>query len=197
MDDLKDGIKKYWPFLLGGLIAVYLLMRAGSSSSSGSTGSDYAAYLAAQSQKAAAGQAAQAQQAQIDTVNRSLDLQQQAQNETAQTNYLAAQGGIIQAIGQMSGNLASALYQPALVAISSASQENQAALATAAGVAVGGYNAQGTMLNTSASSIQSVSQAVASMSEINVPQRQSPFDTLMQSATRLGTAYIQSPYTFH
>lgn len=195
MDDFKDGIKKYWPFLLGGLIAVYLLMRSSSAQSSSS--SDYAAYLAAQAQNATAGQAAQGQQAQIDIANRSLDLQQQAQDSAAQTNYLAAQGGIIQAIGDMSGKLATALYQPALVAISSASQENQAALATAAGVAVGSYQAEGTMLNTSASSIQSVSQAVASMSNINVPQRTSPFDMLMQSATRLGTAYIQSPYTFH
>lgn len=197
MDDLKEGIKKYWPFLLGGLIAIYLLMRAGSSNSASSGSSDYAAYLAAQSQQAIAGQTAQAQQAQIDVANRSLDLQQQAQNEAAQTNYLTAQGGIIQAIGDMSGKLATALYQPALVAISSASQDNQAALATAAGVAVGGYQSEANMLNTSASSIQSVSQAVASMSNINVPQRTSPFETLMQSATRLGTAYIQSPYTIH
>lgn len=200
MDDIKDSIKKYWPYLLGGLIAIYFLTRStGSSTSSGS--GDYAAYLAAQSN--AAGVNAQTQQAnaaiqaQKDIADKQIELQKEDLYATAQTNYLTAQSGIIQAIGQAAGNLASSLYQPAMVAMATASTENQVALNAAAGVAVGGFNTQANLINTGASSIQSVAQAVSSMSGINVPKKSNPFETFMNSITRVGTAYVQSPFTLH
>jgi arabinogalactan endo-1,4-beta-galactosidase len=78
--------------------------------------------------------------------------------------------------------------------MTNASNENQTALAAASAVAVGDYNAQVGLVNAGSQSVQSVSQAVSSMSNINAPKTESPFTTFMNSMTKLGTSYINSPF---
>lgn len=87
MDNVKDILKKYWPYIVGGIVGLYLIMRySGGSSSSG--GSDYGAFLQAQTAAAAQNANLQAQsnaqsaqlQAQSAAQNAALKLQQDQQN---------------------------------------------------------------------------------------------------------------------
>lgn len=77
MDNVKDILKKYWPYIVGGIVGLYLIMRySGGGSASGGT-SDYGAFL--QAQTAAATQNANLQ-AQSNAQNAALKLQQDQQN---------------------------------------------------------------------------------------------------------------------
>ena len=77
MDNAKELLKKYWPYVVGGIVGLYLIMRFSGGSSSSGGSSDYGAFL--QAQTAAAAQNANLQ-AQSNAQNAALKLQQDQQN---------------------------------------------------------------------------------------------------------------------
>lgn len=197
MDDAKNFISKYWPWLLGGLIALYLIMRSGSASSS-SSGTDYATYLAAQSQ--AAGQAAQvglAQQAQDQSnalANATLNAQVQSNAGQQQIDYLNAQGSVAQAVGGAAAQLVGALYQPSIVAMSGANYENGVALQSAAGIASTGFVSQSAMLDSASKSIGSVASGLQTFGNVKAPQSTS--SQLLQTFGMLGSQVVGNSNPF-
>lgn len=77
MNNAKEILKKYWPYIVGGIVGLYLIMRFSGGSSSSGGSSDYGAFL--QAQTAAAAQNANLQ-AQSNAQNAALQLQRDQQN---------------------------------------------------------------------------------------------------------------------
>lgn len=79
MDDVKGFVKSYWPYILGGVAGIYLVMRYSGGSSQGN---GTAQFLAAQAQAGAATQQAGAQsqaiQAQAESEKQQLNMQSKA-----------------------------------------------------------------------------------------------------------------------
>jgi len=153
MDDIKPLIKKSWPYALGIVAGLWLIMRYSGSSSS--SGSDYASLLAAQSaaaaQNAQIGLQQQAMQQAADEQARQDQLASQAQQAQAQTDYLNAQASMASAVGAAASGVLGALYQPTINALNAASYENAAVYQSAAGVAAAGYASQADMIGSVAS----------------------------------------------
>lgn len=172
MDETKEIVKKYWPYLVGGLIALWLLLKMSGSSSSSSDAA-YAAYL--QQQTAAGTAAAQIglQQQSLDQSNAlataTLNAQQQATQGQQQIDYLNAQGNIAQSVAGAAASLVGALYQPTVAAQVSAASENQTALAAASAVAAAGFNAQSTLSANGSNAVQSVASGLQTFGNIKAP----------------------------
>ncbi len=191
MDEAQDFIKKYWPYLLGGLIAIYLLMRSGSSSASSDSGM-YSAYLAAQTQAANTNAQAQLQQsalhqqAQMRTAQ--LTAQTQAVQGQQQIHYLTAQGSVAQAVGGAAANLVRALYQPAITAMGSSAYENAATLNAASQVAVGGFATQAALADSASKSVDSVATGLQTFGQIQAPK--SNMSNLFSTLGQLGNTAL-------
>lgn len=135
--EMPEPVKKYWPYLLGGAVGLYLLMRSSSGSAAAPASTDYASLLAAQS-------AANASQGQLGLQAASL----QAQTQVALANV---QGQSDIANTQANASLTIAGYQrdSALAATAAAVNDSnnaaqvgfvsaQAQLAASAGAATAG-----------------------------------------------------------
>lgn len=180
MDDVKDFVKQYWPYIVGGLVGIYLLLRFSGGSSSGGGSSDYAAFMQAnaqasqqnaqlQAQQAAlAAQAAQAAgelqlnrdalNAQISKDKATLALQQSAVYTEGFNAFQTSQAAMATAIGGSAAQVITALNQPAITAMQAAAVENAAALEAAGNVAVGSYSAQAAMQAANAATVAAVGQ---------------------------------------
>lgn len=93
MDDAKDFLSKYWPYIVGAVVGLYLILKfSGGNSASNST--DYASLLAAQAaasqQNAQIGMAQQAQQSQVDLANKQIDSQNAIANKSLDLQASAA-----------------------------------------------------------------------------------------------------------
>lgn len=156
MADAQDFIKKYWPYILGGVAGLYLLSRQTGGGQPqtvvlGGGGMSDAAYMAQaqiasiEAQSAIDRQMLQMQQTQLDrehTLNLSaLEAQTRAASDANLTNYLAAQGAASQGVAQAASGVIAALTAPSIAAINSTAQENAYALQSAAAAAAAGYTA--------------------------------------------------------
>lgn len=154
MADVQDFIKKYWPYILGGVVGLYLLSRQTGSGQPqtvvlGGGGMSDAAYMAQaqmasiEAQSAIDRQMLQMQQTQMDrehTLNLSaLEAQTRAASDANLTNYLAAQGAASQGVAQAASGVIAALTAPSIAAINSSTQENAHALMAASQAAGDAY----------------------------------------------------------
>lgn len=154
MGDLQDFIKKYWPYILGGVAGIYLLTRQTSSTQPqtvvlGGGGMSDAAYMAQaqlasiEAQSAIDRQMLQMQQTQFDREHAlnlsSLEAQTRAASDANLTNYLAAQGAASQGVAQAASGVIASLTAPAIAAINSTAQENAYALMAASQAAGDAY----------------------------------------------------------
>lgn len=146
MGDLQDFIKKYWPYILGGVAGIYLLSRQTGGAQPQTVvlggGMSDAAYMA-QAQSAIERQMLQMQQTQFDrehALNLSaLEAQTRAASDANLTNYLAAQGAASQGVAQAASGVIAALTAPSIAAINSSAQENAYALMAASQAAGDAY----------------------------------------------------------
>lgn len=149
MDDTKEFLKKYWPYIVGGIIGLWLILRYSGGGSSGGGGADgaYSAYLQAQTaaaaQNAQLGMQQQAQQAQINLANKQLDVENNANYATAFNNFQTTQAQMANALGSSVSAVVGALNAPAITAMQSAAYENSAALQAAGNVAAQSFLTQG------------------------------------------------------
>lgn len=182
MDDIKAILKQYWPYIVGIVVGLYLILRysAGGSSggSSGSSGgSDYAAYMQAQT---AAGQQNAALQIQSQMASdknaldsRALDAQiainlaglevQKAKNYSDAFNtFQGTQAAMAEAIGGSAAAVLDALNKPAITAMQAGAVENMAAMEAAGNVASQSLLAQGGVVSSSAQTAGQISQGIGS-----------------------------------
>lgn len=168
--DVKQAVIKYWPYLLGGAIGLWLLTR--NRGGSGGT-SDYGAFL--QSQTAAGVATAQANgqleiaRAQIaaseNAANRehaynleAIGIQKQKVYADAMIGFNMSQAEMAKGIGASAGSVIGALNGPAMMAMEAAALENAAAMGASAQVAVGGYQAQADIVGHTSSVLDSVAK---------------------------------------
>jgi len=182
MDDLKDILKKYWPYILGGIVGIYLILRYTGGGSASAGGGDYAAFLQAQSAAAQQNAALQAQQAQIDAQkqavanqlqldrdalnaaiakdNATIDLQKAAVQAEAFNNFTTSQAAMAQSMGSSTAAVINALNAPALTAMQANAAENAAALNAAANAAAAGYLAQSEMVASGSNLAAGIASAI-------------------------------------
>jgi len=186
MSDTTEAIKKYWPWVAGGVVGLIIIVKIRGGGSSDPMAGFYAAQSQAAQQSAILGAQAKAQddayrlglaqiagQQDIAKINAGAimhqidaqkqvgmaDICRQAQSEqlmiagqtqigmvNAQANYTLAQGqaGLMAATG--AAQLVAQLQAPAIAGINAAAAENIAAYGAAGTVAVGGFNAQAHMI---------------------------------------------------
>jgi len=166
MDDIKGFVKKYWPYLLGGVVGLYLILRYSAGSSGSSSGdAGYGAFLQAQtaaaSQNAAAQLQAQAQANQLALDSKALDAQiafntgqlnvtRDKNIADAYNNFQTTQAAMAGAIGSSTAQIIGALNAPAITAMQAGAIENAAALEAAGNVAANSFLAQGSVVGSSA-----------------------------------------------
>lgn len=164
MNDLPEMLKKNWPYVVGGIIGLYLVWRfmSGGSASGGDGG--LSAYYAAQAQQQAAAQSAAAQAAQIqaekDIAQQQYDLGLKQLQISGQTEYLKSQAQMAQAVGDSAAKLVGSLYTPTIAAMQSAAYENAAALTAASQVAAAGFISQQGTVQATSDVTRAVSDAV-------------------------------------
>lgn len=163
MEDTKTLVKQYWPYIIGAIAGLYLILKFFPSSNSNSQATDYATLMAAQSQ--AAGQAAQiglAQQSQSDQTalaSKSLDVQSQA-------TQIAGQASLAQSAAAGTSTILAALYAPAITAINASTAENAATVNAAAITAAAGFKSQSDIVVGTNNSLQAMAQAVNTWSGV-------------------------------
>lgn len=140
MQDTKEILGKYWPWLVGGIAGIYLISRY---SGGGGGGGDYAALMAQQSQAAQ-------QNAALSLQARQMEGQIAVAMSQAEAARTAAAG---QAAGQAAvgaANLISALNAPMVTAINAASADNKHTMETAALTTAAGFMSRGQMVTATA-----------------------------------------------
>lgn len=166
--DAKDAVKKYWPWMLGGVVGLYLLSRNSGSSSGGTVVMGYSdAAYAAQAQIAAVNAQTQLQSeaaAREHALNlAALEAQTKTANDANLAAYIAAQGTAAQGVAAAASGVIGSLLAPSVAAINASAYENAAALQAGADAASAGYLAQASITN---SSTQGASNFAQAMSEI-------------------------------
>lgn len=208
MDDVKDFVKKYWPYILGGVVGLYLLLRynAGGSTSSGDGG--YGAYLQTQAQMAqqnAASQAAaqtaanqlalqnKAIDAQIAYDNAALQVTRDANAATAFNQFQTAQAAMAGAVGSSTAQLIDALNKPAMTAMEAGAYENAAALGAAGNVAANSFLAQGSIVSSAVGAANAVGNMMGgvaqAMAGMEGGEMQGKYTGLINSGARAYGAY--------
>ena len=166
MDDVKGFVKKYWPYIVGGIVGLFLILRySGGSSSSGDGGAgNYAAMLQAQSQAAqqAAAIAAQQQAAAAEnaTNNKALDIANNKNYADAFNNFQLSQAEMAKSIGSSAAQVIAALNTPAVTAMQAGAVENAAALEAAGNVVANSFLAQAGIVQSSNSLAGSMASAL-------------------------------------
>ncbi len=174
-EELIDAAKKYWPWALGAVAAIWALGKVGgnSSASGTSTASDYSNLIAAQSEAAVQYAAIGMQQQQLQADNEYRSAQLFAEKEiAAQSNYnefIALQSAMAQSVGSSTAQVIGALNQPALQVLATASEENQAALYAASNVAVAEYQAIADINKSAADTVAGVGYAAGSYADTAGP----------------------------
>lgn len=166
MDDVKGFVKKYWPYIVGAIVGLYLILRfsAGSSGAGSSGDGGYSAMLAAQAQAAqqnaaiAAQQQAQKDQNAIN--NRALDVQNNKNYADAFNNFQTSQAAMAAALGDSVSKVIGSLNAPSITAMQAAATENAAALLAAGNVAANSFLSQGEMVKGNGTMISGIFQTV-------------------------------------
>jgi len=209
MDDAKELLKKYWPYIVGGIVGLYILLRYNGGGSASSGSSDYAALLAAQSQAASqnaaiGAQAAQAAgtlqlnrdalNAQIAKDNATLELQKKAVQAEAFNNFQSSQAAMAKSIGESTAGLITALNAPSITAMAAGAQENAAALLAAGNVAASAFTTQGNIVNAGASTVAAVGNAVGNMQPISITPKPSMLETVLGAANQGFATYMNGGF---
>lgn len=194
MDDIKGFAKKYWPYLLGGGVGIFLIMKMSGSKSQTVVmgGGDGGAFLAAQGQIANEGAAiamqGQIAQMQIDAQAREnqaaldfqasknlmdfdlglrkLDNEQNQINANAMVQFQVAQAAMADSVSTGAAGVIGQLSAPTIAAINSAGLENVAAMNSAAMVAAAGYLAQSDMTAASSNMVGSVAGSLGATNSV-------------------------------
>lgn len=154
MSDTTEAIKKYWPWVAGGVIGLVLIsyMRGGSSSGGTATVGGLSASESAQYGLQAASIAA----------NRDIALAKTTGENAAA--FLAAQGVAAQGVGEGVSQLLGVLQLPTITAINAGAAENVATINGAVAAQVGAFNAQASTLNSMAAGNLALAQTQATAS---------------------------------
>lgn len=148
--ELKEGLRKYWPWALGGVVGIYIVSKyMGGTSATSNAGSSYAAQLAAQSQQSAATTLGMAQiQAQSDAGNQAANIAMAklAADTSAQTasETIAYNNSVASVAAGAGSAIAQVIQAQSLLpatAINSAMAQNQTTLTASASTAIAGINA--------------------------------------------------------
>lgn len=206
MDDVKDFAKKYWPYILGGIIALWFLMRgSGGGNSGGSNVAGlYAAQAGASSQMAAINAQARMQEAELAArakeSDRNYELQSRALETARQKGLMEAQAQTAMAAGATAKGVLEGLYAPQIAAMQMAGYENAEVIRAAAGVAAAGFGAQADMIDSTSKATQAVSEVAGTWAGVTqgisgiFGNSKSPFETFADSATQLGMGVINRSY---
>jgi hypothetical protein len=158
-----DGAKKYWPWVLGGIVGLYLVSKYyGGNSETGYNGQTVLGYnseAAAQAQSARAQDfmmQTQANREMAETENQRLEI-----STAAQSAYTQSQSHMVLAVIESAVQLAAAQSLIPIAAINAASVSNQAALMAGADVASSANNAFADILRSEAIVVASQSSATA------------------------------------
>jgi hypothetical protein len=209
MEETKEFLKKYWPYLLGGVIGLYIIMKymgSGSSSTSAapaiaSAGPDTSLQqaqlgLAAQAQQAQINAQAAQLQAQVNAANGQLTLQSQALDVQNSANYASAfnqfqntQANMATAIGGAASQVVTALNQPAITALQAGAYENSAALQAAGNVAAQSFLAQGQVSQGTSAMFGKAISNLGSLGQFNAPQPPGPVGSAVNTGIRAYAAY--------
>lgn len=157
--DIKPVIKKYWPWMLGGVAGLYLITRMSGGAATGGgviTGGTDAATMQLAMQ-------AQQMQASNNLALASLASTTGKQNNDAQVQNILAQGAMAGQIGASAAGLITALNVPAITAINSANDLNKQAVNAAAAIAIGGYTSQAAQLQAAADAAGNYAGSMALM----------------------------------
>ena len=203
MEETTELLKKYWPYALGGVVGLYIILKyAGGSSSSGS--SDYGAYLQAQTaasaQQAQLGLQAQMQQSQIDAqttqannqyalAQQSLDVQNSANYANAFNTFQNTQANMAQALGGAASQVIGALNAPAITALQAGALENSSALQAAGNVAAQSFLAQGQVSQGTSNMFGNAIKGLSGLGQFSAPQPPGPVTSAVGTAGRAVAAY--------
>ena len=150
--DAKELAKKYWPYAVGGVVGIIVLMKInGGGSSSNSSG--LASMVAAQN--AAAGQAAA-----LGLQSRQLDIQEKAMLADAAAKQTAAGAQAAAAAGASATGIIRELYAPSVAAINAGAAENIATLQSAAVLTGQSYKSRADMILATAGTAASYADAI-------------------------------------
>ena len=200
MDDLKPMIKKYWPYVLGGVVGIYLIVKFSSPKAVSQGDGGYSAFLNSQAQAGAMQSQnalqSQALQAQIDADERKsarefevfnlqsnrdyelttkrLELEQTAIHANAMNQFQLSQAAMAQSVSQGAAGVIGELSRPSIHAMNSAASENAAALQAAAMAAAGGYLAQSDMVSSMSGMVGDVSKSLGATNSALAAIAQSP-----------------------
>lgn len=147
MSDATGAVKKYWPYLLGGAVGIFIIVKMNGSSSGGNYAAD----------TNAAGQA-----------NAVLGLQSQAlANQAAKDSmagsiaFMAAQGEVAKGVGSAASGVITSLYGPSIAAINAGAAENAITINAAANLTAQGFAAQVGSLNAAAKAAEAYASSIA------------------------------------
>lgn len=181
MEDVKAFVKQYWPYIVGAIVGLYLILKfSGGGSSGGSSGGDggYSAYLQAQTAAGAQNAALQLQaqmaadknaldnralDAQINLNKAGLEVQQAKNYSDAFINFQTTQAAMAQAIGGSAAAVIDSLNKPAITAMQASAIENAAALEAAGNVAAQSFLAQGAVVASSAGTAGAMTEGLSNM----------------------------------
>lgn len=165
MENTKEILAKYWPYVAGAIIGLILIMRYMGGRATTSTGSsDLASFYAAQTAQGQQAMQLAAQTAQIQAVNDAAARQDALARDTlaAQTKIgtIQAEAQMAQAVGQSAAGVVGALYGPTVQAINSAGVENAAAFQSAALVAATGFQSQSAIVKSTSDTVGAVGSSL-------------------------------------
>lgn len=207
MDDVKGFLKKYWPYIVGAIVGLYILLRyssgGGSSASGGST--DYAAFMNAQTQASSQNAALQGQLASVaaqqaldrDKLNaqiaydtKDLDIKKNAVAADAFNAFQNSQAAMAQSLGTSASTIINALNTPAITAMSAGAIENAAALEAAGIVAAQSFNAQSGMVSSTNNAVGQVGSIMGNiMSSMMQPEQKTDWAGLINAGANAYSTY--------
>jgi len=151
--DIPEPVKKYWPYGVGAIVGVYILVKMSGGSSSGGGSDLMAAQNAAASQNASLALASQAQTAQ----------QNLARDKLAGETFIAsmtAQGNTAQQLGIASKDIITSLQAPTIAAINASTAENIKTAESSVNSAIASYAANVENTRTATASALGYAQAM-------------------------------------
>lgn len=211
--DVPEPVKKYWPYMLGGVVGLYVIVKMSGGSSSSGGSSDYASLLAAQSaastQNAAIGaqqEAARADRAmQQQAIQAAQAIESAKVSSAAAVSLMQAQGQVAKDVGSAASGIIGALQAPSIAAINANAAENVSTMESAAAAQIASYAAttqhiasvaegSKTYAMAIADSARSTVSAVNSSNSAIVGQQQAlrPSDTPVKGNSYSGTIGLVS-----
>lgn len=147
--DIPEPIQKYWPYMLGGAVGIFIIVKmSGGNSGSGSVistaGDPAIAAINAQSVRDA----------------NNLAAQREALAMQGNIEALKAQGQAAKDVGSAAAMVISTLQAPTVTAINAAAAENIGTVQSAVAAAMAGYNAQAAATNSAAQGSYAIAQGL-------------------------------------